>query len=363
MAIKVMLVDDSTIVRGLLTRALTQAGNMEIVASVMNGVQAIIQAKQHQPDIIILDIEMPEMDGITALPKLLEVSPGSKIIMASTLTVRNANISLQALELGASDYVAKPTARGPEELADFYRDLREKIYALVGTKRFSATPVSTSAIAATPVMATAQGSGFVPGVAKPPLNLPVKALAIASSTGGPQALQKLFGQLKGKLLHIPIFITQHMPPTFTTMLAEHIARAGERRCVEAQDGMDVAAGCIYLAPGDFHMQPEQSGGKVVIRLNQKPPVNFCRPAADPMIESLSRIYGKNLLLAVLTGMGQDGFEGAKLAIAAGGSVIAQDEASSVVWGMPKAVATANLCQAVLPLDNIPAYLSQYAGGG
>lgn len=358
MAIKVMLVDDSAIVRGLLTRALTEARDVEVVASIVNGALAIPQAKQHQPDIIVLDIEMPEMDGLTALPKLLAVSPQSKIIMASTLTLRNANISLQALELGASDYIAKPTASQADELTNFYRDLREKIYALAGAKRFPPPPAPVSK----PVAPAAAPALFVPAPPKPPLHMPVKALAIASSTGGPQALQKLFGQLKGRLLHVPIFITQHMPPTFTTMLAEHIGKVAGRSCVEAREGMEATPGMIFVAPGDFHMQPELSGGKVVIRLNKNPPVNFCRPAADPMIESLSRIYGKNLLVAVLTGMGQDGFDGAKLAVAAGGSVIAQDEASSVVWGMPRAVAVGDLCRAVLPLDEISGYLIQHIGG-
>lgn len=350
MAIRVMLVDDSAIVRGLISRALTEDPMIEIITNANNGAAAIPMAREHQPDVIILDIEMPEMDGITALPKLLEVAPRAKIIMASTLTIRNAGISLQALGLGASDYVAKPTARTPEELDQFYRELKEKIHALAA----SSVAVSQPAIAVKPAIKPAIS-------AKPPVALPIKALAIASSTGGPQALMKLFGDLKGQLTHLPIFLTQHMPPTFTTILADHLSKASGRSCSEAKPGEEVKAGHLYVAPGDFHMRAVKENEKIILRLAQDPPVNFCRPAADPMIESLSAIYGRHLLLVVLTGMGQDGFEGAKKLVAAGGSVIAQDEATSVVWGMPKAVATNNLCQAVLPLQDIAGYLIQHAG--
>lgn len=354
MVVRVMLVDDSTIVRGLITRALTETPDIQIVATAFNGARAVPIAKEHQPDIIVLDIEMPEMDGITALPKLLEAAPETKIIMASTLTLRNAGISLQALELGASDYVAKPSARLPEELEIFYRELREKIHALAGSKkqRAASPPVPAPPVASSANTITLLSSHM-------PLTAPIKALAIASSTGGPQALIKVFSGIKGKFSQLPIFITQHMPPTFTTILAEHLSKAGERMCMEAKNGEEVKPGHVYVAPGDYHMLVAKESGKLVLRLNQKPPINFCRPAADPMIQSLSEVYGKNLLVVVLTGMGQDGLEGAKTVVANGGGVIAQDEASSVVWGMPKAVATNNLCRAVLPLPEIADYLSQH----
>ena len=356
MAVRVMLVDDSTIVRGLIARALTVTPDIEIVATAFNGAMAIPIAQEHQPDIIILDIEMPEMDGITALPKLLQAAPKTKIIMASTLTVRNAGISMQALELGASDYVAKPSARLPEELEIFYRELREKIHALAGART---QRTRSSVVSAPPVASSANSITLLSPHA--PLAAPVKELAIASSTGGPQALLKLFSDIKGKLNHLPIFLTQHMPPTFTSILAEHLSKAGERTCMEAKNGDEVKPGHAYVAPGDYHMLVVQENGKAVLRINQGPPINFCRPAADPMFQSLSKVYGKHLLAVILTGMGQDGFEGAKTIVAGGGSVIAQDEATSVVWGMPKAVATNNLCRAVLPLPGIPGYLLQHIG--
>lgn len=355
MPIRVMLVDDSAVVRGLITRALEQDPMLSIVATAANGRMAVDMAGKHHPDIIVLDIEMPEMDGITALPLLLEKSPNTKIIMASTLTLRNAGISMQALQLGAADYLAKPSARGTEELEIFYHELREKVRVLGGIARQARGGEPKSA----PMPASATMLAPVPQASvqlKPETNSRAQALAIASSTGGPQALLNLFGDLKGTLSHIPIFITQHMPPTFTTILAEQIGNAGSRPCHEAKHGDIVQPGHAYLAPGDFHMTVIREQGRTVIQLDQNPPVNFCRPAADPMFESLAKIYGVGLMAAVLTGMGFDGAEGAKAVSRAGGAVIAQDAASCVVYGMPKATAEAGVCQAVLPLSGMAKYI-------
>lgn len=342
-----MLVDDSAIIRELISRALTAIPGLEIVATARNGVSAIPLAGQQKPDIILLDIEMPEMDGITALPAIRKLSPDSKIIMVSTLTIRNASLSLQALELGASDYIAKPSAAIPEDMENFYQELRRKVTALAGARKPLLTPAPQPVIA--------------PSAAWPPM-AQVKALAIASSTGGPQALQEVFTGLRGRLKNIPIFVTQHMPPTFTRLLAEHLAKAGERPCAEGAEGDDAQPGHAYIAPGGYHMTATLDRGKTMLHLDQEPPVNFCRPSADPMLMSLSKIYGRNLLTIVLTGMGQDGLDGAKEVVAAGGNVIAQDEATSAVWGMPKAVVTHNLCRAVLPLPNIAGYVLQHVLG-
>jgi len=359
--IRVLLVDDSAVVRGLMNKALTADPSILVGGSAANGSMAIDLAKEQQPDIIILDIEMPVMDGVTALPELQRVAPNAKIIMASSLTIRNAEISLKALSLGASDYIAKPTAKPGEGATDFYQELIAKIKALV--------PRSYTITANTPIVVAKPLQVEPPKVITPPPSAAVplqqsgiKALAIASSTGGPQALLKLFEDIKGQLVHIPIFITQHMPPTFTTILADHISKAGERSCVEAKEGDIAQPGCAYLAPGDFHMVPAKHNGDVIIHINQNPPENFCRPAADPMLRALSEIYGRHLLVLVLTGMGQDGLEGCKVVVANGGNVIAQNEATSVVYGMPKAVAENNLCRAVLPLHEIGGYLAQHVGG-
>ena len=187
---------------------------------------------------------------------------------------------------------------------------------------------------------------------------PASVLAIGSSTGGPQALLALLRNLD-RSIQVPVLITQHMPPTFTTILAEHVARASGRACAEAQDGEPIKSGCIYIAPGDWHMVVEQGVDGVVIRLNQQPAVNFCRPAVDPMFSSVARVYDGRVLAVVLTGMGQDGLNGGKAIIEAGGTVIAQDEATSVVWGMPGAVATAGVCSAVLPLDQMSGFIRDF----
>ena len=361
MSVSVLLVDDSAIIRGLMNKALTANPHITIAGSASNGQQAISLAKELQPQIIVLDIEMPIMDGITALPELIRISPKSKIIMSSTLTLRNASISMQALSLGATDYLAKPTAKFGNEVEDFYRELITKILALGGLPLSSVNDTVT----ATPALPTQHIPAAPPPSREPAANVVklmagellnpsgIRALAIASSTGGPQALMTLFGQLKGHLKNIPIFVTQHMPPTFTTLLADQITKSAGRPCAEGENNEVALAGHTYIAPGDFHMVMTKNGmNDVIINLNKNPQENFCRPAADPMLRSLSAIYGQHLAVVVLTGMGQDGMEGAKDVVKHGGSVIAQDEATCVVYGMPKAVAENHLCKAILPLNDI-----------
>ncbi len=359
MSVRVLLVDDSAVIRGLMSKALSADHAIEISGTASNATMAINMAKSMQPNVIILDIEMPGMDGLTALPELLKASPVSKIIMASTFTKHNANLSLKALELGAADYLEKPSSRTGDEVNTFYRNLIEKVKAL-GGKSISAVTSSPA-----PVLSSkALPSIHLTSTSSIPLHVSgVKALAIASSTGGPQALMVLFESIKGYLKHLPIFITQHMPPTFTTILAEHLSKASARNCMEVKGGEIVTAGNIYLAPGDFHMVVEKNAsGQVVVHTNQEPPENFCRPAADPMLRSLSNVYGRNLAVLVLTGMGQDGMLGAKMVVENGGNVIAQNEESCVVYGMPKAVVENKLCRAVLPLTEIGCYLIQQIEG-
>ncbi len=362
MPIRVLLVDDSAVIRGLINKALTQDASIEVIGTAANGQMAISMAERDQPDIIILDIEMPVMDGITALPELVRVSPKTKIIMASTLTQRNAEISLNALSMGASDYLAKPSSKVGKDVEEFYRELIEKVKALGGGISSIAKPVASAPVVV-PVVA--------PKVAAPVVLVPstgsligigIRAVAIASSTGGPQALLSVFEQIQGRLANVPIFITQHMPPTFTAILAEHISKAGKRTVVEAKDGMIAEPGHAYVAPGDYHMMMKTQGVNVVIHTNQDPQENFCRPAADPMLRSLSDIYGKHLLVVVLTGMGQDGLEGSKIVVRNGGHVVAQNEATCVVYGMPKAVVENQLCRAVLPLAEMGTFLLQNIGG-
>ncbi len=344
-----------------MSKALSADSAIEVIGSASNAEMAINMAKSLQPNIILLDIEMPGMDGLTALPALLKAAPACRVIMASTFTKANADLSLKALELGAADYLEKPSSRTGTEITVYYRNLIEKVKVIGG----KAALANANAIAqpVQPVVKAVPSIQLVP-TANIPLHVSgVKALAIASSTGGPQALMSVFESLKGHLKHIPIFITQHMPPTFTTILAEHLARTAARPCIEVKGGEVPVAGSVYLAPGDFHMVADKNvAGQVVVSINQDAPENFCRPAADPMLRSLSKIYGRNLAVVVLTGMGQDGMLGAKVVVENGGSVIAQDEESCVVYGMPKAVVENKLCRAVLPLTEIGHYLIQQIEG-
>ncbi|MDX2073002.1 MAG: chemotaxis response regulator protein-glutamate methylesterase [Alphaproteobacteria bacterium] len=359
MPIRVLLVDDSAVIRGLMNKAISQDPAIEVIGTAANGEMAIAMAARDKPDVVILDIEMPVMDGITALPHILKASPGTKIIMASTLTQRNAEISMNALAMGASDYLAKPSAKFGKDVEEFYRDLMAKIRALANAAARVARPQAV--VASAPPKPAPVAPVLAPSN-EPLTAIGIRALAIASSTGGPQALMSLFEQIKGRLTNIPIFITQHMPPTFTAILADHLGKAGERPTAEGKEGMIAAPGHAYIAPGDYHMVMADESGKVVVHVNQGPQESFCRPAADPMLRSLSAIYGKHLLVLVLTGMGQDGLEGAKIVVRNGGHVIAQNEESCVVYGMPKAVVENKLCRAVLPLSEIGRFLAQNIEG-
>jgi two-component system chemotaxis response regulator CheB len=338
---------------------------MVVAASLRTGLDAVNQIERVNPDVAVLDIEMPELDGISALPLLLAKKPNLIIIMASTLTRRNAEISFKALSLGASDYIPKPeSTREPAAAETFRHDLIQKIRHLGAKVRRAATPSPPLA----PALDRPRELLLRAPVAQPQLmrrafsTQAPRALLIGSSTGGPQALMTLVTQLGPVIDRFPVLITQHMPPTFTTILAEHLARASQRPAHEAVEGEIVKAGKIYLAQGGRHMRVARYGADVVIALDDGPPVNFCKPAVDPLFTSAIDVWQGCILAVVLTGMGSDGMRGGKEIVAAGGSVIAQDEASSVVWGMPGAAANAGICAAVLPLNQIAPRLVRLFSG-
>ncbi len=352
---RLMVVDDRAVIRGLLNRSLELDPDITVVASASNGEMALNALERHDIEVVVLDIEMPVMDGLTALPKLLAAKPGLKIIIASTLTRRGADISMRALAAGAADYLTKPAISVIISAEEFTRELVAKVKVLgeasrgiVALKRLRSTP---PALRRTEELAPDHPLRQV--IALRPMSRETpEAIAIGASTGGPQALFRVLGALRGAVSQ-PIFITQHMPATFTTILAEHIARASGFPTSEAADGDPVRAGHVYIAPGDFHMTVEQaSPGNKVVRVTQGVPENFCRPSVDPMLRSLAAIYGSRLLCLMLTGMGKDGLSGSREVVEAGGTVIAQDEATSIVWGMPGSVARAGLCSAVLPLGEV-----------
>jgi two-component system, chemotaxis family, protein-glutamate methylesterase/glutaminase len=361
--IRVMVVDDSAIVRGLVTRWLGEASDIEVVSTQRNGQKALDALAAADPEVIILDIEMPEMDGMTALPQILRQKPNIAVIMASTLTRRNAEISLKALSLGARDYIPKPEAQhGMVTADDFRRDLLDKVRALAPRRRTA--PGSAPRAVSAGRTAPAKPSPAIPSgpiSLRNPSSVRPRVLLIGSSTGGPPALTAVLEAFGKTPVSVPILITQHMPPTFTGILAEHLARASGLPAAEGQHGEPISPGRIYVAPGGRHMLIE--GGTVPsIRLDDSPPVNYCKPAVDPLFESGAKAYGAATLALVLTGMGHDGAEGSRAVAATGGTVVAQDEASSVVWGMPGATARAGVCSAVLPLDRIPGQIANYLKG-
>ena len=386
--IKVMVVDDAVVIRGLLTRWLGEDKSLKVVSSQRNGKLAVEDLERSNPDVVVLDIEMPEMDGMTALPLMLAKKRDLVVIMASTLTRRNAEISLKALSLGAADYVPKPESNSEVTTSvDFRRELIEKVKALgaravrmrgpartmraetrAGKTAQPVRPASTRPTtdtrasfrqAAQPAAGAADGSKYK---TRPYSSSRPRILAIGSSTGGPQALQEVMKEVGTAMNDVPVVITQHMPPTFTSILAEHMGKAALRPAKEGQDGEILKPGTIYVAPGGKHMIVEKDAGAVKIRLTDGAPVNFCKPAVDPLFDSVAKVYGSASLAVILTGMGHDGADGVKTIASGGGSVITQDEATSVVWGMPGAAAQTGVCSDILPLNQIGPKISRVLRG-
>lgn len=386
--IKVMVVDDAVVIRGLLTRWLGEDKGLNVVSSHRNGKLAVEDIEKSNPDVVVLDIEMPEMDGMTALPLMLAKKRDLVVIMASTLTRRNAEISLKALSLGAADYVPKPESTSEVTTSiDFRRELIEKVKALgaravrmrgpartmraetragrtsqpvkpLGSRPATDTRASFRQ-AAQPAAAAAGTPQFK---TRPYSSARPRILAIGSSTGGPQALQEVMKEVGTAMNDVPVVITQHMPPTFTSILAEHMGKAALRPAKEGEHGELLKPGNIYVAPGGKHMVLEKDGGAVKIRLTDDDPVNFCKPAVDPLFDSVAKVYGSATLGVILTGMGHDGADGVKTIAAGGGSIITQDEATSVVWGMPGAAAQTGVCCDILPLKEIGPKISRVLKG-
>jgi two-component system, chemotaxis family, protein-glutamate methylesterase/glutaminase len=366
--LRVMLVDDSVVIRGMISRWLNAEPDMVVAASLRTGLEAVNQVERINPDIAVLDIEMPELDGISALPQLLAKKRDLIVIMASTLTRRNAEISFKALSLGASDYIPKPESTRESSAAETFRHhLVQKIRHLgAKVRRSSSHPHSHAAVPDRArdgaLRAPAATVAAAPIVRRNFSSQNPRVLLIGSSTGGPQALMSVVAEIGPVIDRFPVLITQHMPPTFTTILGEHLARASHRPAREAIDGEAVKAGHIYLAPGGRHMRVARHGTETVIVLDDGAPINFCKPAVDPLFSSAIDVWQGGILALVLTGMGSDGMRGGKDIVGAGGSVIAQDEATSVVWGMPGAAAHAGICSAVLPLNQIAPKLVRLFSG-
>jgi len=343
--IQIMIVDDSVVVRKALTEVLSTDPELNVAGWASNGRLALAKLPMVRPDIILLDIEMPEMDGLEAIPGIRKISPRTPIIMFSTLTERGAEATLDALALGASDYVAKPSNKDMAATSEaIKRDLVPKIKALCrlpmsAGKTSSGIPTIPAAVPRAHIRIAPVRSNSL------------KIVAIGVSTGGPDALARLLPAFP-KNFPLPMLIVQHMPPIFTMLLAKRLASRCALPVREAQPGDLIAPSRIWIAPGDYHMVAEEEDRHVRLRTHQGPRENFCRPSVDVLFRSVAAIYGSHALGVILTGMGQDGLKGCEALAAAGASLIVQDEESSVVWGMPGFVARAGLAEKILPLDQI-----------
>ena len=362
--IRVLIVDDSVVIRRLVTQALSEDSTLEVIGTASNGSIALQRIVQLAPDVLTLDIEMPEMNGLETLKRVRKEFPHLRVIMFSTLTERGAAVTLEALALGADDYVAKASNEGSldQSMARLRNELIPKIkqfFLLPGQSRvtppLSGTALATPVFNQTPATTVPQGRQVIHGPRIAP-----RILAIGVSTGGPTALGALLPELPATF-PLPIVLVQHMPPMFTRLLAERLNSTCQLSVEEAREGVTVAAGSILIAPGDFHMRVAKNGAGVRICLDQAPPQNSCRPAVDVLFSSVGEVYGGAVIAVILTGMGQDGLRGIEILKAQGASVVAQDEASSVVWGMPGAVTNAGLADKVLPLDQIARELVRLAG--
>ena len=350
-AIRVLVVDDSVVVRRLLVEALSSDSAVEVAGTAPDGSIALTKIAQLQPDLITLDVEMPVMSGLETLREIRKLHPKLPVIMFSTLTERGAATTLDALALGASDYVTKPqTMSGPNETrARIQAELIPKVKALTRarlSREEKPTPAPTLAARHMPAKTSSRMQR-------------VDLVAIGCSTGGPNALAALLPSLT-KGFPAPILIVQHMPPLFTRLLADRLDRQAELRIREGVEGEILQPGCVWIAPGDFHMQVVREEKAARLTMNQAPPQNSCRPSVDALFESVAKECGPNVLGVVMTGMGSDGVRGAQCIRAAGGQVIIQDEASSVVWGMPGQVAAAGQADGVFPLDELAGEIEKRA---
>lgn len=366
--IRVLVVDDSAVIRRIITSVLEGESGITVVGTAANGAIAIEQVQSLDPDLVTLDVEMPVMDGLTALRAIRKMKPRLPVIMFSTLTEQGATATLDALSAGASDYVTKPSNVDsfPQAVAAVRKELVPKAIALTA-RRGTAAPL-------TPRPAPGPLRALPPTIGAPRSSAPVKAaeplasagrirtgrtrpeiVAIGCSTGGPDALSQVLANFNAAT-PVPIVIVQHMPPLFTKLFAQRLDKASGLTVKEAEPGDVLRPGLALVAPGDFHLTVKREGAQVVAVLDQSAPTNFCRPAVDNLFASVAAVFGGASLGLILTGMGHDGREGARSMSAAGAAIVVQDEESSVVWGMPGAVAGAGIADAVLTLNEIGPHL-------
>ncbi|MCH7987959.1 MAG: chemotaxis response regulator protein-glutamate methylesterase [Planctomycetes bacterium] len=334
--IRVLIVDDSAVIRGLLARALEMDPDITVSGTAMHGELALTWMRKQPVDIVILDVEMPVMDGLTTLKHIQQEFPSVPVIMASSLTYEGAETTIEALSLGAAGCIAKPVAKSASESVNqLLKELVPQVKAIVHPQK--------------PIPSLRRDSPPSQKLTQPVV--PPKIIVIGASTGGPQALREVLSGLPTDF-PLPILIVQHMPPMFTPMLAKHLTKDTGRPCQEATEGIPIQANNTYVAPGDYHMMVDKKNDRMVLTLNQNEPEHYCRPSVNPMFHSAADWYGKSVVGVMLTGMGADGIEGTRTLVEKQGFMIAQDEESSVVWGMPAAVVSNDLAHRVLPLNQI-----------
>jgi two-component system chemotaxis response regulator CheB len=338
---RVLIVDDSVSIRKLLSDLIAAQPDLEVASVAANGRIALAKISQTCPDVVTLDVEMPELDGLETLAEIRKTHPRLPVIMFSSLTERAAAATLEALSLGANDYVTKPS--GASGIAGAMERVRAEL--LPKLRLFGVPKQAAPAAAHTTIASVARPAAPVDR------RKPIDVVAIGCSTGGPNALSEIFSKLPGDL-PVPIVITQHMPQVFTKLLADRLTAGSKVRVHEAQDGDVLVPGQAWLAPGNYHMALQRVSGQIVVRLNQEPPENSCRPAVDVMLRSVAAIYGGRSLNIILTGMGQDGLRGCQELHDLGAEILVQDEESSVVWGMPGLVAKAGIAGDILPLADM-----------
>jgi two-component system chemotaxis response regulator CheB len=365
---RILIVDDSAVMRSLLRSVIASDATLEVAGTAADGASALNSLAINRPDLILLDVEMPVMDGLVTLRELRKRGHRMPVIMCSSLTQRGARVTIEALAGGASDYVTKPAGQSGREAALLVlgEELIPKIHALTNS-----SPCRPSGSSPAPLRGLSPLRPLFPGVARPPLSLPLSILgpplprqppitsiptivAIGVSTGGPAALDVLLPALPAHF-PLPVLIVQHMPELFTRLFAERLDKRCNLRVREASEGDPVCAGTIYIARGNWHLEaltPSLASAPPTLHLSQGPLENHCRPAVDVLLRSVAKVYGPGVLAVILTGMGSDGMLGCRIVREQGGSVLAQDEASSTVWGMPGAVTAAGLAHKVLPLDII-----------
>jgi two-component system, chemotaxis family, protein-glutamate methylesterase/glutaminase len=357
--IRVMIVDDVAIVRRLVADALAIDPELQVVGMAANGKEALAKITSFAPDLVILDYEMPEMDGLETLRELKKSYPEIRVVLFSTYTRHGAKVTLDALWLGADDYATKVSA---SDLVAATRcvqsELIPKIKALCGGD--DGNPAGLVPGSPAQALAAPREPGAAVNAAR--VSTRAEIVAIGASTGGPRALASLLERLPRDLA-APVVIVQHMPPLFTRSLAERLDGSTPLRCAEGEDGAVLEAGTVWIAPGNWHVNVAREGGTATLRLSGDPPENSCRPAVDPLFRSVADVYGAGALGVVLTGMGQDGLKGAERIKKRGGTILAQDESSSVVWGMPGAIVRAGLADRVLPVRDIAAEIARRVASG